>query len=119
MPLLLVAIYHMIEWIRTTVLLTVILIGVNWTIFWYLTSFNSIYGLIAYAFTHMSYFDQKGEACKAAQPDRAAWLLVEIICFWVVYFFFAFPFVLLFCRGKERADATLVYAYEKGDEDDD
>merc|ERR1711970_1186905 len=39
------AIFHIIEWIRTTVLLTVIFIGVTplmWA--WYVTSFNTLYG---------------------------------------------------------------------------
>ena len=118
-PLLLIAIYHIVEWIRTTVLLTVILIGVNWVIFWYATTINTLFGLIVYAFAHMAYFDEYGELCAKAQPDRASWLLAEIIAFWVSFFFFAFPFMILFCRGKERADATLVYAYNKKDDDDD
>lgn len=63
MPLVLLAIYHIIEWLRTTVLLTVILIGVNWAIIWYITSINTLYGLICYAFVHMVYFDEEGEAC--------------------------------------------------------
>ena len=118
-PLLLLAIFHIVEWIRTTVLLTVILIGVNWAIFWYATTLNTLFGLIVYAFAHMAYFDEYGELCAEAQPDRASWLLSEIIAFWVSFFFFAFPFSILFCRGKEKADATLVFAYEKKDDDDD
>ena len=118
-PLLLIAIFHIVEWIRTTVLLTVILIGVNWVIFWYATTINTLFGLIVYAFAHMAYFDEYGELCAKAQPDRASWLLAEIIAFWVSFFFFAFPFMILFCRGKERADGTLVYAYNKKDDDDD
>jgi|EP00353_Schmidingerella_taraikaensis_P002579 hypothetical protein len=119
MPLMLMAVYHIIEWIRTTVLLTVILIGVNWAIFWYATSLNTLFGLIVYAFAHMAYFDEQGEMCAATQPDRASWILSEIIAFWVMYFFYAFPFVILFCRGKARADASLVYAYEKSEDDEE
>ena len=118
-PLVLLAIFHIIEWIRTTVLLTVILIGVNWAIVWYVTTINTLFGLIVYAFAHMAYFDEYGELCAENQPDRASWLLAEIIAFWVSFFFFAFPFTILFCRGKERADATLKEAYEKSAEDSD
>ena len=118
-PLLLLAIFHIVEWIRTTLLLTIICIGVNWVIFWYISSINTLFGLIVYAFTHMAYFDEKGELCAKTQPDRASWLLGEIIAFWVAFFFFAFPFVIMFCRGKAKADETLKEAYEKGDDDDD
>ena len=118
-PLVLLAVYHIIEWIRTTVLLTVILIGVNWGIFWYITTINTLYGLIVYAFAHMAYFDEYGELCADIQDNRANWLLGEIIAFWVTFFFFAFPFTVLFCRGKAKCDETLKEAYEKSEDDDD
>lgn len=118
LPFLLLAIFHIIEWIRTTVLLTVVCIGVNWVIFWYVTIPNTLYGLITYAFVHMAYFDEDGEACKEAQPDRAAWLLAEIIFFWIVFFLYAFPFIWTLCLGKDRADATLKKAYEDDEEED-
>jgi hypothetical protein len=100
LPLLLMAIFHMIEWIRTTVLLTIVLIGVNWTISWYITIPNTLYGLVTYAFVHMAYFDEDGQDCKEAQPDRASWILTEIIFFWVAFFLFAFPFIWTLCMGK-------------------
>lgn len=117
-PLLILAIWHIIEWIRTTVLLTVVCIGVNWTIFWYVTMPNSIFGLVAYAIVHMVYFSDDGKACKEVQTNRALWLLAEIIGFWVVFFFFVFPFIWTLCLGKDRNQKKLVEAYEN-DEDDD
>ena len=48
-PLVLLAVFHMIEWIRTSLLLTVSCIGVNWSIGWYATTLNTLYGIIAYA----------------------------------------------------------------------
>ena len=118
LPLLLMAIFHMIEWIRTTVLLTVTLIGVNWTIFWYLTIPNTLYGLVTYAFVHMAYFDQDGQDCKEAQPDRASWFLVEIIFFWVAFFLFIFPFIWTLCMGKGKADEILLKNYEEAEGSD-
>ena len=59
----LLAVFHMIEWIRATVLLTVICIGVNITLAWYLTIPNSLYGIIAYAITHVVYFSEDGKLC--------------------------------------------------------
>lgn len=119
LPLLLMAIFHMIEWIRTTVLLTVVCIGVNWVIFWYVTIPNTLFGLITYAFVHMAYFDQDGQDCKEHQPDRAAWMLAEIIFFWVTFFLFAFPFIWTLIMGKQRADETLQKHYEDQAEEDD
>ena len=97
---LLIAIYHMVEWVRMTVLLTVVIIGVNITAVWYITVPNTIYGLIAYAITHMVYFSEDGKACQERQEDRASWLLVEIICFWVFFFFYIFPFMWTILLGK-------------------
>ena len=119
LPLTLMAIYHMIEWIRTTVLLTVVLIGVNWTLFWYITIPNTLYGLVTYAFVHMAYFDQDGQDCKEAQPDRASWILAEIIFFWVTFFLFVFPFIWTLCLGKAKADEILLKDYEEAEGDDD
>ena len=119
LPLVMLAIFHIIEWLRTTIMLVVILIGVNWAIVWYVTGINTLLGMIVYAFVHMAYFDESGEMCAKSQPDRAMWLLGEIIAFWVSYFFFAFPFVILFCRGKGKADVTLVEAYENLNDEED
>ena len=59
-PLLMLAIFHIIEWIRATFLLTVTLIGVNWAIVWYLTTPNTLFGLVVYAYVHMVYTSEDG-----------------------------------------------------------
>ena len=118
-PLLMLAIFHIIEWIRVTFLLTVTLIGVNWAIVWYVTTPNTLFGIVVYAYVHMVYTSSDGKACGEVQENRYLWLLGEIIAFWVLFFFFAFPFVIMFCRGKGRADELLLEAYEKGGDDDD
>lgn len=118
MPLLMLAIWHMIEWIRTTLLLTIVCIGVNWTIVWYITMPNTIFGIIVYALVHMSYLSEDGEACGAVQENRYLWLLIEMIGFWVCFFVFAFPFIFTCCLGKERADATLKKAAEEAEEEE-
>ena len=71
LPLVMLAIWHIIEWIRTTVLLSIILIGVNWMTVWYFTMPNTLYGLITYAIVHMSYFSDDGKLCKDFQENRA------------------------------------------------
>ena len=120
-PLLILAIWHIIEWIRTTVLLTIVLIGVNWTITWYILVPNTLFGLIAYAIAHMAYFSEDGKLCKETQENRAAWLLAEIIFFWSTFFLYVFPFIWTICKGKAAADRTLkkYCDEENADSDDD
>ncbi len=119
LPLLLLAIWHIIEWIRTTVLLTVVCIGVKWLMFWFVTMPNTLFGLVTYAMVHVTYFGEDGKLCAEAQKDRADWLLGEIIAFWVVFFLFAFPFIWTLCKGKDSADATLKKAYEDAQEEEE
>ena len=118
-PLLFLSIYHIIEWIRATVLLTIVIIGINITYLWYATLLNTVYGMIAYAVAHMSYFSEDGELCRDHQEPRATWLLVEIVCYWLFFFIFSFPFVCTLCMGKERADATLKTRFDKLAPEDD
>lgn len=118
LPLVLLSIFHIIEWLRATLLLVVILIGVNWAIFWYITTFNTLFGIVVYAYVHMVYLGQ-GKECESAQPDRYMWLFAEMIAFWVLFFFFSFPMVVMFLRGKTTADKLLLEAYEKNGEDSD
>ena len=106
-PLLMLAIYHIIEWIRTTVLLTVICIGVAWTSVWYWTTFNTLFGIVVYAIVHMVYVSDDGKSCADVQEYRATWLLVEIIAFWSLFFCCAFPMICTMICGKDKADATL------------
>ena len=47
-PLLVLAIYHLVEWIRTTILLATICMGsaMSWLMWpWYFTVFNTLFGL--------------------------------------------------------------------------
>lgn len=108
MPFLLLAIFHMIEWIRYTVLLTVVCVGTNISLVYYIGAPNTLFGLIAYGITHIVYFSDDGKACGETQPDRYTWLLVEIIAFWVLYFFYIFPFIFTMCLGKGKAYEKLL-----------
>ena len=118
-PLLFLAIYHMIEWIRASILLTVTCIGVNIVSIWYWTILNSLYGLIGYSVAHMSYFSDEGQLCKDVQEHRSQWLLAEIIAFWVLFFIFSFPFLGTLCLGKDSADVTLLKNYVEANDDDE
>ena len=118
-PLLLLAIWHIIEWIRTTLLLTIVMIGVNWTISWYIMVPNTLFGLVVYAIAHMAYWSEDGEKCKDIQENRSIWILVEIIFFWCTFFLYAFPFIWTICKGKARADITIRNALEEGSDSDE
>ena len=119
LPLVMLAVWHMIEWIRTTVLLSVVCIGVNWMTVWYATMPNTLFGLVTYAIVHMSYFSDEGKLCKDFQEHRANWLLGEIIGFWSVFFCFVFPFLCTLCMGRKRADDILKKNYEDAGEEND
>lgn len=118
-PLKLLAIFHIIEWIRTTVLLTVVCIGANLSLAWYITMPNTLFGIVVYAIAHMAYFSDDGKACQDVQKNRSAWLLAEIIFFWVTFFIYSFPFVFTLMCGKRRAHETLEKAYQKSLEEED
>ena len=106
-PFLFLASWHIIEWLRATVLLTIVFLGVNWTFFWYLTIPNTLYGLIVFFIVHLAYLGEDGYTCREAQENRSVWLLVEILTFWATFFLYTFPFVLTICMGKDRVHKTL------------
>jgi hypothetical protein len=63
-------IYHIIEWVRCTILLTVVCLGVNLMQAWYILSINSIYGLIAFIYCHVVYFGDAAKGCEPKQTTR-------------------------------------------------
>ena len=65
-PLLLLAIYHMIEWIKTTFLLTVVCVNINLMCFYYILAFNTFYGVIAIVYTMIVVFSEAGQDCAYA-----------------------------------------------------
>lgn len=53
--IMLATIFHIIEWVRSTVLLCVTLLGANFLTVWYVTGVNSLLGLIAFIMVHLAY----------------------------------------------------------------
>ena len=93
--ILLLGIYHIIEWLRTTILMTTICIGVNFMWVWYITMLNSLFGLAAFIYCHIVYASAAGRSCALNQTTRYQWLMAEIIIFWVSFWLFLFPFFYL------------------------
>ena len=89
--------YHIIEWFRTILLLTVTCMKYEILMYIYNALFvNLIFGVIVALYAHIVRFGAAGSACAAAQPERAQFLLAEIIFFYILYiisgvFIFAFP----------------------------
>lgn len=89
--------YHIIEWCRTILLLTVTCMKYEILMYIYNALFvNLIFGVIVALYAHIVRFGAAGSACAAAQPERAQFLLAEIIFFYILYiisgvFIAAFP----------------------------
>ena len=66
-PLFLLGIYHIIEWIRTTVMLVIIIIGVNLMSFWYITGINFFFGIFCAIWTAITFFGEDGQSCYEVQ----------------------------------------------------
>ena len=91
--------FHIIEWIRTAILLTATCMGYKSLITFYRwTTPNVIYGFVAYVMAHFALFSARGLECwqKENQHIRGNFLLGEICLFYVVFgvsflFVFFFP----------------------------
>lgn len=106
-PILLLSIYHMIEWIKTTFLLTVVCVGLNLMWVYYLLAINTLYGVVAIVWTMIVVFSEEGQDCAYAQTNRATWLKVEIIAFWVLFFLYPGPVLPLRFCSKESHDSII------------
>ena len=85
--LLLLAVYHLIEWVRVIVFAVCVIIGANLMIIWYITVPNAIFGLVAYIIAHTVRFSEAGNACSEVQLGRGRFLLGDVIVFWVTFVF--------------------------------
>lgn len=117
-PLFLLGIYHIIEWIRTTVMLVIVIIGANLMQFWYITSLNFFFGIFCAIWTAVAFFSEDGSACYDVQTYRGQFIMWELILFLVYFLFFHIFQVIFFCQGKERIDAKLRESDEDSDEED-
>ena len=121
-PLLVLGIYHIIEWIKTTFLLTAVCVNLSLAMYlYYLLSFNTLYGVIAIVYTMIVVFSEEGQECAYEQVHRGTWLKVEIIAFWVLFFLYPGPILPLRFCSKESHDEILNKKDDGSgsDEDDD
>ena len=107
MAIKLVGIFHIIEWIRATILLTVVCLGVNLMKVWYISAVSTIYGLVAFIYRHAAYWSEEATACAEGQPTRHQWMMVEIIFFWILFGLYQFPMLLLRLFKREKLNEFL------------
>ena len=94
---LLMGLFHIIEWLRTIVLLaSTCMGGVFLLVIYQVTAINALFGFVAYVFAHYALFCADGQDCSNAQINRSQFLIAEIIFFYVIYgisilFVLAFP----------------------------
>ena len=61
--LLVLAIYHLIEWVRVIVFAVCVIIGANLMIIWYITIPNAVFGIVAYIIANVARFGEDGQDC--------------------------------------------------------
>ena len=93
----------------------VVLLGLNLMQVWYITTPATIFGIVAYVITFMTYFSEDGELCAQAQVQRGQYLLVEMIASWFFIICDFLPFFVM-CMKKESHDQSI---RKKAEDDDD
>ena len=51
-------------------LLVVVCVGANLMIIWYVSTFNTVFGLAVFIYVHVVFFSEAGKACSDSQPTR-------------------------------------------------
>ena len=107
MAIYLLGIFHVIEWIRTTILLAVICVGANLLPVWYISAISALFGIAVFIYAHVIYASDDSKACSEAQKTRHDWLMVEIIYFWTLFWIYQVPMVVLRFYKKEKLEEIL------------
>lgn len=102
-PIALVCIYHMIEWIKWTIFLTSTLVGVNlMIIFVFLDVVGMLYGIVATIIGFAGGFGAAADCLEpSGQPSRVLYLQLQIISFFTLFIFGSLPWSVFKIRGLE------------------
>jgi len=84
----LVLIFHIIEWVRQTILITTLLVGVPWVVLYNILSINQPFGLIVLIIGMATGFGAH-ETCITNQPGRAHFLQFQVL---------TLPLFLMWCQ---------------------
>ena len=105
--ILLLLIFHLIEWLRYTVFLCSIFIGVNLIQVFYGLILNSLFGIAVYIFAHIVRLSEDGKACSEQQQGRGTYLVVDIICFWIFFWWQINPAFFFRCFSREKIEQSM------------
>lgn len=62
--LVLLASYHIIEWVRIIMFLVTLILGQNLILLYYISSLNTLFGVAAYIVCHVARYNEEGRACE-------------------------------------------------------
>jgi hypothetical protein len=112
-----VSMWHMIEWIRWTFLITAALVEANLIPIFNVLQLNVIYGVVACLVAIAARYGADGEACSqpGVQAERAFYCGLQIITLILTIPFCMAHGVLMKIKGKEWCDEEFL----KEEEDDD
>lgn len=110
--------YHIIEWVRMTMFLVTLILGQNLIHIWYASALNTLFGIAAYIVCHIYRFNEQGKMCaeKDRQYYRGAFLLCDVIVFWVTFHIMSFPHIFLFLKKSYIEDALKEHNEEEEEE---
>ena len=112
----LVTIWHIAEWVRSTVMLCITMLGAPFLSIWYATGIvTSLFGLISFLLVHVGRFGEEGISCAESQSTRGQWMIWEVIFFWLFFGFFQFPMIVFRCCKKEKLSEII----EENDDEDE
>jgi hypothetical protein len=89
--LVVLAIYHLIEWFRFIVFLTAVFLGANMISLYYILYLNTLFGIAAYCDAHARRYNDNGKLCAESQHYRAQVLVAEVVIFWTSFLIMSFP----------------------------
>ena len=116
--LLFLAIYHIIEWLKTTIVLTVVFVGINLVWLYLILTLNTFFGFFAIIYTVLARFSEEGMECAGAQQFRAQWLVIEVIVFGILLILWPGPMLPLVCCSK-RSHQDMLESEDEGDDDEE
>jgi len=103
-PILIVTIYHMIEWIRWTILGTAALVDANLIPVFYVLHLNIFFGFFAMLIAIIGGSTAPSN-CTDVQPERARYLSLQIVCLvmWIPTSFC--PYIYMKMKGENWVHA--------------
>jgi len=118
MALFIATIYHIIEWVRWTLLITTALINSNLIRLFNLTGLNYFLGVASLAISMAARFSEDGVACAGEefQSTRGLYLILQILCFVLSHFFTFANILFMYAMKNEWCHEQ--YLAEEEEEDD-